>query len=542
MAERILMGQPASRGLAAGHMARLPAAQASARVRRPLADPEAEHGALYAAIARAMNQLDGLIENADDHGSAILAFQRVLLDDDELRKPVFAAIRSGAAAQDAWCAEMGQQIALYRASPNEYFNARAADIEDLRERVLACLHAEAALPEHALPAEGIVVGEDLSPSRFLSIDWSGGRAIVLTEGSATSHVAMLARARGVPMIVGLDGEIPHGARELLVDAIDGRVVVDPTEEDRARFLLRMEDDAAQRIAAQRCAWRPAMTRDGTPIALNVNVASLAELDSLDANTCDGIGLVRTELLFEDSAALRAEDVQYRAYHRLLDWAQGRPVIVRTLDAGGDKPIADVTIDGESNPFLGVRGIRLSLARPELFRVQLRALARAAVHGNLKVMLPMVSVPGEIDTVRAMFAAEVDALRGGGLDAAVPPLGIMVEVPAVAIAPESFDADFMSIGTNDLTQYTLAAGRDNAAVASLADAENPAVLRLVEHVVRHGRSSGIGISVCGDAASDPNALPALLAAGVRAISIGIASVARIKAAVAGLTLDTTSTTP
>jgi phosphotransferase system enzyme I (PtsI) len=236
-------------------------------------------------------------------------------------------------------------------------------------------------------------------------------------------------------------------------------------------------------------------------------------------------------LFEASQGLPDEETQYAAYRRILDWAEGRPVTIRTLDAGGDKPIAGLTIDGESNPFLGLRGIRLSLIRPEVFRLQLRALARAAVHGTLKVMLPMVAVPSELDRARELLDDEIEALRAKGIACARPPLGIMVEVPAAALRSEDFDAAFYSIGSNDLTQYTMAAARDIGAVADLNDTGNPAVLALIGRTVEAGRARGVEVSLCGDAAADTRLTKALLATGLTTFSVSPVAVARLKATIA-----------
>ncbi|WP_116137303.1 phosphoenolpyruvate--protein phosphotransferase [Trinickia diaoshuihuensis] len=534
MASLVLQGRPASAGLAAGPPMRLAADETVSGCRTPHADSEKEVADLRTAIETATNRLQALIARVDAHAAQIIGFQIALGKDEDLCQPIFAAIRQGAAADEAWRGAMNDEIETYERSQNEYFRARASDLKDLRDQVLACLFGVTAA--EAPPGGAVMVGTDLSPSRFLSIDWKAGSALVLTEGSATSHVAMLARARGVPMIVALQGDVPVDATEILVDAVDGTVMVGPTDADRQQFQRRMESDAAQRVAIEKSAYRPAVTRDGVAVTVSINVADVTELDSLDPEVCDGVGLVRTELLFADASAQPAEDAQYEAYRHILNWAAGRPVVVRTLDAGGDKPIAGLTIDGERNPFLGVRGVRLSLVRTEPFRVQLRALARAAVHGNLKVMVPMVTVPTELEAVRSMFQEEVGMLERDAIAAKVPPLGMMVEVPAAAIAPEVFNADFFSIGSNDLTQYVTAAGRDNEAVGKLADPLNPAVLRLIANVVRYGASAGVDTSLCGDAAADPNVLPALLSCGLRSISVGIASVGRVKAAIAKLDLS------
>ncbi|XUJ37287.1 putative PEP-binding protein [Bradyrhizobium japonicum] len=247
--------------------------------------------------------------------------------------------------------------------------------------------------------------------------------------------------------------------------------------------------------------------------------------------CDGIGLVRTEFLFEAAHGLPDEEAQYRVYRDILVWAQDKPVTIRTLDAGGDKQVPGLTVEGESNPFLGLRGIRLSLARPEVFRMQLRALCRAAVHGTLKVMLPMVAVPSELDRANEILDAEFTALRAKGVACARPPLGIMVEVPAAALCAADFGAAFYSIGSNDLTQYTMAAARDIGAVADLNDTSNPAVLALIAATVEAGLKRGVEVSLCGDAAANTHLTAALLATGLTTLSVSPIAVARLKAAIA-----------
>jgi phosphotransferase system enzyme I (PtsI) len=319
-------------------------------------------------------------------------------------------------------------------------------------------------------------------------------------------------------------------------------VIEASPETERLFESRREIETASDAQTTKALDKPAMTRNGLRIAVHINVADPDELDRLDPAICDGIGLVRTELLFHRGEGLPDEETQYAAYRRIVAWAQGRPVTIRTLDAGGDKPIAGLTLDGESNPFLGVRGIRLSLLRPEIFRVQLRALARAAAHGPVKIMLPMVTVPSELAAARALLEEEASALANAGIAARRPPLGIMVEVPAAAIAVEAFDAEFFSIGSNDLTQYVTAAGRDIEAVADLADPLNPAVLRLIAHVARHGRKSGREVSLCGDAAGDPAIVPNLLGAGLRTLSVGLAALAGTKAAIASVDVDEPNSAP
>ena len=486
---------------------------------------------MKAAIDGAKAEISKLIGSLEGEVADILEFQVAMLEDDTLAEGAYDAISVGIAADRAWQSALDAEISGYRSAEDEYFRARASDLVDIRDRVLARLNGAGTAAE--ITGGTIVAGEEISPSTFLAADWSRGGAIALAAGSPSSHVAMLARARGAPMVVGLgpltwNGPLPALA---LVDGDAGTVIFDPEPETRRLFEHRLAATNAAQAAVDAGRLEPAYTADGRPIAVHLNIAAPEDLAELDPAICDGIGLVRTEFLFEASQGLPDEDAQYAVYRRILDWAKGKPVTIRTLDAGGDKPIAGLTVDGERNPFLGLRGIRLSLARPEVFRVQLRALCRAAVHGALKVMLPMIAVPLELNRASAMLDAEFTALRAEGIACVRPPLGIMVEVPAAALCAEDFGAAFYSIGSNDLTQYAMAAARDIGAVADLNDTGNPAVLALIARTVEAGRKRGVEVSLCGDAAADPRLTTALLATGLTTLSVSPIAVARLKAAIA-----------
>ncbi|MBV8185919.1 MAG: phosphoenolpyruvate--protein phosphotransferase [Alphaproteobacteria bacterium] len=517
-------GRPAAPGFASGRVVTLDMAVAE---RRAGGDREQEMTALRAAVVKAVTELSALAAEADDDAAGILGFQIALLEDDALSEPAFAAIASGIPADAAWRDALDDEIAGYRAGEDETFHARAADLADLRDRVLGHLGAGAIAPD--VTRGSIVAATDLPPSRFLAIDWRAGGAVLLSEGSRNSHVAMLARARGVPMIVGLGIDPIRLAGEALVDATCGELVLDPAPATRADFEARRRSHEHGATQAAIRIGDPAVTADGVAVAVHINVASPDELASLSPAICDGIGLVRTEFLFS-GGSLPDEEAQYRVYRRLAEWSNGKPVTIRTLDAGGDKPVVGLTTAGESNPFLGVRGVRLSLSYPDVFAVQLRALARAACHGKVRIMLPMVTLPDELEAARALLDKEMAALRAAGVAAERPPLGIMVEVPAAALAIERFDAAFFSVGSNDLTQYVTAAGRDIAAVADLADPLNAAVLRLIRLVVEHGHASGREVSLCGDAGGDPAAIEALLRTGLRSLSVAPAALAATKAAI------------
>jgi phosphotransferase system enzyme I (PtsI) len=551
MPEIRLIGRPASPGFARGSLFKLPPAGPATRA--ATGDPQAEEDALRQAIARALTEVSALAQAAEGEGADILSFQLVLLSDEELYQGALDAIRAGESAHKAWHAALSAEIAGYANTDDPYFRARSADFADIRDRV-AC-HLAGSLGGGGLPEGALVIADDLAPSRFLATDWSKGGAVLLTQGSPTSHVAMLARSRQVPMVVALgesafaSGDLDAGASgqselgpgglmavgEALVDAERGLVVIDPDPASIEAFEGRRLADAALFAKASALAASPGRSADGTPIAVWLNIAEPEELDTLDPALGEGIGLVRTEFLFHADGAWPDEEAQYGVYRRILAWAGQRPVTIRTLDAGGDKPIPGLTIGGESNPFLGIRGIRLSLRRPEVFRVQLRALARAAALGPLKVMLPMVTVPQELEAARILLYEEIAAARARGIAVGEPALGIMVEVPAAALALDRFDAAFFSIGSNDLTQYVTAASRDNGALADLADTRHPGVLRLIAAIARHGRESGREVSLCGDAGGDPALLPDLLGAGVRIVSMAPALVPRAKAAIATIDL-------
>lgn len=525
--ETVLRGRPASTGLHAGPLVVLAAAVAR---RTASGDPAIEAADLRRAIADARDELAAMAEAADGDGADILAFQVAMLEDEALSVDAFAGIEVGHPADVAWTDALAGEIADYEAAADEYFRARASDIADIRDRVLDRL-AGGGGGASAVPPGAVLAADDLTPSRFLSVDWSQGGAVVLAQGSPSAHVAMLARARGVPMVVGL-GAIDPAARTALVDGGTGEVVLDPAAATLAAFDERRRAGAAAAARAAAHLFEPARTADGTPVRILLNVADPAELDGLDPALCDGVGLVRTEFLFHGAGGLPGEAEQADAYARIVRWAAGRPVTLRTLDAGGDKPVPGLTIDGETNPFLGVRGVRLSLARPEVFRVQLRALARAAAEGPAKVMLPMVAVADELARATALLDAAVAELAAEGVPHARPPLGIMVEVPAAALCAAAIPAAFYSIGSNDLTQYVMAAARDIGAVAALNDAGHPAVLDLVRRTVAAGIERDVEVSLCGDAAADPAIVPALLDAGLRVLSVAPRAVAAVKAAVAG----------
>lgn len=518
----LVRGTPASKGMAQGRLQILRATEPASPY--SASTPDEERHRLDTAMVRADEQLAALRRGQQGEAADIMEFQRGLLEDDDLIGLVRQRIEKGDGAPDAWAQTIDREAAEYRDSGDDQLGARADDLTDLRDRVLRNLTATPAAAADNGTEDVLLAAEALAPSRFLELDLRRIRGIVTARGSANSHVAILARARGVPMVVGCgDGLLAIGdGRHLLLDAHSGTL-----SEGLA------EPGISGNSGRTAYAWAPGsrhtVTADGQAVRICVNLDHPSDLTDLDAAAIDGVGLVRTEFLLGDSVP--GEDEQVAAYRRILDWADGRPVTIRLFDAGGDKPVKGLTMGAEANPFLGLRGIRLMQHRPAVFAEQMRALARAAVFGQLRVMAPMVSIPQEMTEVRSLMLAQVAELERRGVACRLPSLGMMVEVPSAAILAADFDADFYSIGTNDLVQYTLAAARDDHRLAYLSSGTNLAVLSLIGGVVDVGRDRDRSVGICGDMASDPGMVAALLGAGLRELSVAPGAVAAVKQAVA-----------
>ncbi len=463
---------------------------------------------LQVAIDTALSEVRALANGQDSLARELLEFQELMLGDTALLTQTKALITAGMAAGTAW-QQVIDGFGLQHLQANALDRARLADLADFRDRVLRHLTGQGA-PN--IPPGSVVVAPDLGPSQFLECDWSQGGAIVLEAGSPTSHVAMLARARGIPMVVDI-GALPTALTNLLVDGSGGFVQDIPPQYPRTAHL------AATPISDD-----PAITRDGTPVTIHINLSHPSELEGLDPTRCDGVGLVRTEL-YLTPAQINDIDAQAQAYQQVVDWAQHRPVTIRTLDRGADK-------GGPPGSFLGLRGIRAALAERETLLRQLRALLRVRPCGAFRVMVPMVTIAEEMQQVRAVLE---QAMLLEQMDTAPFCLGMMVEVPAAALRIGDFDADFFSIGTNDLVQYLMAAGRDSAAVAPLADAGHPVVLDVIALVVRQAAMRGKPVAVCGDMAAEPRYSPALLKAGVKTVSVPPRAIAALKAAIRAVDL-------
>ena len=504
-------------------------------------DPEAEWEALTGALDQVRTEIraarDSVAARAGDYSAAIFDAHLLFLDDEALLGPTRDAIfEQGKNAAEAWHQAAEAVAADYRALDDEYLQARAEDLTGVARQVVAALTGAASTG--TLSASGIVVAADLTPADTASLDRELALGIATAAGSPTSHSAILARSLGIPAAVGL-GEgllsVPEGT-ELLLDGDAGTVHVEPDAELAAEYTRRSAEREQAAQSARAAAAEPAVTLDGRRIEVVANIGSTDDVPAAIENGAEGVGLLRTEFLFLERDSMPSEDEQVAAYTSIARGLQGRPLILRTLDVGADKPLPYLPQRPEANPFLGVRGIRLALEQPELLETQLRAVLRTAAQYPLKVMFPMVATLEEYRQAMAVLA-DVRA----GLERARAPtpdeleVGVMIEVPAAALAAEQFapEVDFFSLGTNDLTQYTMAAERGNAAVAGLADGLHPSVLRLIgtvaEAASRHGKWAG----VCGELASDPVAVPALVGLGIAELSANAPAIPAVKQAVRGI---------
>lgn len=529
----VLLGVTASPGLAVGTVYQLRREEID--VPELGADDKAEQQALNAAIAAANAQLQTLQRQMDDKDQAeIFSAHQELLEDPALIEVSDTFIAQGKSAAFAWKQAYSTQAAQLAKLNNELLAARANDLRDVGQRVLRLLMG---LDTEAgeLPANSILIAEDLTPSDTASLDRSKVLGFCTMTGGASSHVAILARSMDIPAIAGIEARalsLTEGA-PVILDAAKGTLRLNPSETEVEVIQKRLLRMAAKRKTDLAAALAPAITCDDHRTEVVANIANADDARQSLTLGGEGVGLLRSEFLFMNRATAPTEDEQYQSYAEVAEiLGPERPLIIRTLDVGGDKPLAYLPIATEENPFLGLRGIRVMLQRPDIFRTQLRAILRASKVGNVKVMFPMITTLCDLRSAKAMLEEEREKL---GVDPVE--VGIMVEVPTTALMAEQFakEADFFSIGTNDLAQYTLAIDRGHPDLAAQADGLNPGVLHLIAHTVNGAHKYGKWVGVCGGIASDPQAVPILLGLGVDELSVSVPSIPAIKAQIRGLTV-------
>jgi len=540
-----LHGIAASRGIAIGPGFRFQRADLCFE-RCTVQDPSAEWARFQAALETAGEQLARVCAIAEvecgAEEAAIFQAHVLMLEDPELLEAVRTKIEEKCLnAESALSDAVEMYVQLLESLDDEYLRARAADVRDVTERVLRILLGVSESPTADLTTPSIILARDLTPSDTILLDKSLVLGFCTAEGGPTAHTAILARGLGLPAIVGAGPgvlEIPDDVM-LVLDGSDGALLVEPDKATVAGYRERQAAATTALVQARSQAHEPAVTRDGHRVEVVANVGNVEGARAALEAGAEGVGLLRTEFLYLERSRLPNEEEQYQAYRAIVDVFGALPVVLRTLDIGGDKELPYLDLPHEMNPFLGLRAIRLCLARPELFRPQLRAALRAGAGRNLKVMFPMVATVAEARAARAALEeCRTELVAEGQPVAEQMEIGIMVEVPAAVVMADHLAAevDFFSIGTNDLSQYTLAADRTNASVAPLADAFHPAVLRLVRDVIAAAHAQGKWVGLCGELAGEPLALPILLGLGLDEFSMNPPVIPLVKQIIRALTLD------
>jgi len=524
-------GAVASPGLALGTLVQLKSDDFE--IAPNATDADAERVRLLRAVKQADEQL-AVFCAGEEEQAKIISAHRELLQDPEILEQAMQGIQAKQSAAFAWRAAFHAQASVLEGLPNPALRERAVDVRDVGKRVLRLL-VNVAPKKLQLPAEAIVIAEELTPSDFAELDASRVIGLCMVHGGATGHVAILARALGVPALCGLDVAV-LGLKDggtVILDTEFGVLSHQPGEAELIKTRQKLTALRACQQEEAAAAQAPALTTDGVRFEIAANVRNADDIRKARALGADGVGLLRSEFLFEGRATAPTEEEQFSAYRSAVE-ALGPelPLVIRSLDVGGDKPLPYLPLPKEENPFLGLRGIRVSLLKPELFRVQLRSILRVAPLGNLHLMFPMVATLSELRAAKVILQEEMKA-TGQSVK-----LGLMIEVPSAALLAETFapEVDFFSIGTNDLTQYTLAMDRGHARLAKQADTLEPAVLKLIELTVKGAHQHGKWVGVCGGVASDPVAIPLLLGLGIDELSVSPPSIPAVKAQVRRLSAE------
>ena len=463
----------------------------------------------------------------------ILDTQIEFLTDPQIRTDVLEKINMEyRTAADSVIEVIDAAVAMFESMDDDYLRERSADIRDIGDRLLKHLLPDTGDRLDRLPENTILVADDITPSDIISLDISRITGIATRKGGTTSHTAIIARSRGIPAVVACGEGLSVISRNdrIVLDGSTGELIINPDGETEKACRLRQQQFNREKDLLQSLKDKPAVTTDGQRINLYGNIAGPADLGRLQASGGEGVGLLRTELLFLDRETMPDEDEQFEFYREVAEKAKGKPVIVRTLDIGGDKQLPYLAIPSEANPFMGYRAIRLSLDRRDIFLTQLRAILRAAKYGDLRLMFPMISTVAEVRSARECIRQAEADLRKGGFDFREKIVtGIMIEIPAAALIADRLAAevDFFSIGTNDLCQYTLAADRMNERVAYLCNHFNPSVLKLISYTIEQAQMKGIHAGLCGEMAGDPLATSLLIGMGLKDFSMSSSSIPVIK---------------
>jgi phosphotransferase system enzyme I (PtsI) len=513
---------------------------------KSIADVQAELGRFKLARDETSRQLDQAFqvtkEECGDEAAEIFNAQKMMLEDPELVGTVEKRVETELINVEAALLETSETFARQlEAIEDEYLSARALDIRDVTSRCLRNLLGKFDSPGSGLTSPAIIVAEDLTPSDTVLLDKDFVLGFCTARGGSTSHTAILARGLGIPAVVGAGSSVSEIQPEdnLVVDGDAGEVVINPDEDQLKAFRVRQEKFLKIQAEAEEITHEPAITKDGHLVEVVANIGNEDGVAPALEAGAEGVGLLRSEFLFLERDNLPSEEEQFRTYKAIADAFEGKPVILRSLDVGGDKDIPYIDMAPEDNPFLGVRAIRLCLERPEIFKPQLRAALRAGYGNNLKLMFPMVATVDDVLNVKAVLEECRKELRKEGQELAEEmEIGIMIEIPSAAILADQLAevVDFFSIGTNDLSQYTMAADRTNANVATLASGFQPAVFRLIKTVIDSAHQKGKWVGLCGEMAGEILAIPILLGLGLDEFSMNPPAIPFAKRLIRSISLD------
>ena len=503
-------------------------------------DISAEEARLDAALAASQDELSVIrekaVESLGEEAAAVFDAHLMVLADPEMTGQIKETIRAKQVNAEAALTEVTNMfIAIFESmDDNPYMQERAADIRDVTKRVLANLLGKKLPNPATIDEESIIVAHDLTPSDTAQLNKKFVKAFVTDIGGRTSHSAIMARTLEIAAVLGTNNitELVKDGDILAVSGITGEVVINPTEEQIAEFKAAGEAYAKQKAEWAQLKDAPTVTADGKHFELAANIGTPKDVEGVNDNGAEAVGLYRTEFLYMDSQDFPTEEDQYEAYKAVLEGMNGKPVVVRTMDIGGDKDLPYFDLPKEMNPFLGYRALRISISETgnQMFRTQLRALLRASVHGKLRIMFPMVALLTEFRTAKGILEEEKAKLVAEGVAVADDiEVGIMIEIPAAAMLADQFakEVDFFSIGTNDLIQYTMAADRMNEQVSYLYQPYNPSILRLINNVIKAAHAEGKWAGMCGEMAGDQTAVPLLVGMGLDEFSMSATSILRTR---------------
>jgi phosphotransferase system enzyme I (PtsI) len=489
------------------------------------------------AVSRAVDEIEIIKTDKQltlqDEELAVLETHIELLTDPQIRADIIERVETGKKnANDALIEVIGNFVRVFENMDDEYMQARSADIKDIGRRILDHLGEQGETTTPKFDPDMIIIAEDISPSDTITMDIRHVTGFATQAGSKTSHTSIIARSKGIPAVVGCGKELGTVVNNdvIILDGINGVVYVNPSLEIIDEYTIKRDTFRQQSVTLKALKDRPAITSDGKKIMLSANISGADDMDDVFDNGGEGVGLLRTELLFMGRDSFPSEDEQFEFYQSVALQARSKPVIVRTIDIGGDKHLPYFNLPAELNPFLGYRAIRICLDRKDLFITQLKAILRASVFGDLKIMFPMISGLQEIKQAKSILTeAKTELLNDGIAFNAAIKVGIMIEIPSAAITADILakEVDFFSIGTNDLCQYTLAVDRMNEKISHLYDPFNPGVLRLIQNVIEQAHKHNIHVGMCGEMASDPIATLLLLGMGLNDLSMSAASIPAIK---------------